>query len=378
MTAKEKGNRWNRELSTLMDAMLKNGVKVKSAAEVGKRAVQFTRGDEISRWVASNKELVYKTCPSFFEDARLEDENDLASFVDKFLENGFMYRAQYQPLEGSVEKSESGSYKRPMWPKRLKRTDKQRFDTLGFYILSYEGSQKWNYLKLSGIIFGIFAMCMFKAWPLYMKLAMWYISVVLLTFLFASIILRLVLFLALWFFGYDFWLFPNLFDEDLGVVDSFKPLYSIRYRKDNLTMIACRVLCAVLIAVSVYQLGKTHDISDIYSFTKQSFLDVLDWGHQKLTAAPEETSFYKSIGADLGTEFTEKTAEAAEEAEEDDYSCLLRCGFKSLEDLIKNCMTDCECMAGLLDNECLNECPPETVNSLTEVKLDVCKRFKRK
>eukprot|EP00375_Theileria_parva_P002281 XP_764959.1 translocation protein sec62 [Theileria parva strain Muguga] len=362
-----------------MDVMLNSGVKVKSAAEVGKRAVQFTRGDEISKWLMSNKELVYNKCPSFFQNSKLEDNDDLANFVDRLIEKGFMYRAQYQPLEGTLEKSETGSYKRPMWPKRLIRTQKQRFDTVGFYILSYEGSQKWNYLKLSGIIFGIIAMCMFQAWPLYLKLSMWYISVVLLTFLMASIILRLILFLIMWFCGYDFWLFPNLFDEDLGVVDSFKPLYSFTYRKDNLTMMACRLLCSILIGVSVYQLGKTHDINDIYKFTKQSFLDVLDWGHQKLAAPPEEASFYKSLGVDLSTEFKEKDPEEpTEEGEEDDYNCLLGCGFKSLDDLVKNCMTDCECMSNLLENSCLKHCPNETVASLTEVKVDICKRYKRK
>ena len=34
--------------------------------------------------------------------------------------------------------------------------------------------------------------------------------------------------------GQDFWLFPNLFDEKLGVVDSFKPLYSVCPRTETL------------------------------------------------------------------------------------------------------------------------------------------------
>uniref|UniRef100_A0A3B0N9K8 Translocation protein SEC62 n=1 Tax=Theileria annulata TaxID=5874 RepID=A0A3B0N9K8_THEAN len=370
MSKKNKDYKTNNELSSLMDVMLKGGVKVKSAAEVGKRAVQFTRGDEIVKWLMNNKELVYNKCPSFFQNSKLEDNQDVSNFVDNLIENGFMYRAQYQPLEGTLEKSETGSYKRPMWPKRLIRTQKQRFDTVGFYIISYEGSQKWNYLKLCGIIFGIIVSNV-------------YVPSVATVFkaldVMASIILRLILFLIMWFCGYDFWLFPNLFDEDLGVVDSFKPLYSFTYRKDNLTMMACRLLCSILIGVSIYQLGKTHDINDIYKFTKQSFLDVLDWGHQKLAAPPEETSFYKSLGVDLTTEFKEKgSEEPTEEGEEDDYNCLLGCGFKSLDDLVKNCMTDCDCMSNLLENSCLRHCPNETVSSLTEVKIDICKRYKRK
>ena len=32
--------------------------------------------------------------------------------------------------------------------------------------------------------------------------------------------------MCLWPFGLNFWLFPNLFDEDLGISDSFKPVVS--------------------------------------------------------------------------------------------------------------------------------------------------------
>ncbi len=33
-------------------------------------------------------------------------------------------------------------------------------------------------------------------------------------------------FLFLWLFGYEFWIFPRLFDESLSFQDSFKPVYS--------------------------------------------------------------------------------------------------------------------------------------------------------
>lgn len=101
---------------------------------------------------------------------------------------------------------------------------------------------------------------MFQAWPLALKLAMWYISVVLLTVMvslsfavyeclqFTLIIIRLVLFVAFWFCGYDFWLFPNLFDEELGVIDSFKPLHDLTYRSDSAYMMGCRLVCSILVA----------------------------------------------------------------------------------------------------------------------------------
>lgn len=39
-----------------------------------------------------------------------------------------------------------------------------------------------------------------------------------------------------WILGYDFWFLPNLFDESLGFVDSFKPVISFEKTKDGQLM----------------------------------------------------------------------------------------------------------------------------------------------
>lgn len=371
----------DKEAVALMEAILSGGIKVKSAAEVGKRAVEYTRGDEIINWIMNNKELVKTLCPTELEDGRIETKDDAARLCDILIEEGLLYRAQYQPIEGTIEKSASGSFKRPTWPKRLIKTQKQRFDSVGFYIITYEGNQRWNHFVLGAILLGIFALCMFQAWPLALKLAMWYLSVVLLSAMFILILVRLVLFVLFWFCGYDLWLFPNLFDEDLGVVDSFKPIHSIKYRNDTTYMVLCRVLCSVLVAASVHELSKTHDLKDVGNFAKQSFLDIIEWGHNKLTAEPEEPSLYKSIGMEMATEFdAEKSPEDTgdDNLDDDDYKCLLACGYKSLQQLMKDCMLKCDCMTELLNNPCLEECPEETIRVLSEAKVDICKKTRHR
>ena len=63
-------------------------------------------------------------------------------------------------------------------------------------------------------------------WPDAAKRILWWFSV---TFLIATLsfcLIRFVLFLVLWILGYEFWIFPNLFDESLSFQDSFKPMYS--------------------------------------------------------------------------------------------------------------------------------------------------------
>ncbi|KAK1444654.1 translocation protein sec62 like protein [Babesia gibsoni] len=369
-----------RELTALMDAMLNGGIKVKSAAEVGKRAVEYTRGDEMMKWILSNKDRVRSMCPTHIEDMDVNKDDELVGICDILIDEGFIYRAQYQPIEGTIEKTASGSFKRPTWPKRLIKTSKQQFDSVGFYIIAYEGNQKWNHFMLFAMITGIFALCMFQAWPLALKLATWYASVVLLSILLTLVVIRLILFSAFWFCGYDYWLFPNLFDEDLGVFDSFRPVHSLKYRNDAAHMIMCRIVCSILVAASIHELGKTHDLKDVGMFAKQSFLDIIEWGHNKLTALPEEQSIYQSIGMDISTEFdAQKSPEEQDEdgMDDDDYKCLLGCGYKSLKHLMKGCMLKCDCMTELLGNPCLADCPEETVRVLTESKVDICKKTRR-
>lgn len=40
-------------------------------------------------------------------------------------------------------------------------------------------------------------------------------------------LVRFLIFVVSWLFGYEFWIFPRLFDESLSFQDSFKPVYSI-------------------------------------------------------------------------------------------------------------------------------------------------------
>lgn len=53
---------------------------------------------------------------------------------------------------------------------------------------------------------------------------LWYVSVTLLAFMLGFLLLRFLAFLFFWVMGYEYWFLPNLFDESLSFVDSFKPV----------------------------------------------------------------------------------------------------------------------------------------------------------
>lgn len=100
------------------------------------------------------------------------------------------------------------------------------FDESGYFTWVYEGDKTMSHLMTSALIMGfLFCVC-FPIWPTFLRVFVWYLSVTLLLFIFFLISSRAFLFLFVWMIGFECWFLPNLFDETLSFVDSFKPVYS--------------------------------------------------------------------------------------------------------------------------------------------------------
>ncbi|KEP64524.1 UNVERIFIED_CONTAM: translocation protein sec62, putative [Hammondia hammondi] len=376
---------WNEPLARVMDVVLNCTIRFKTAAEVGKRAVFYCRGEDLFAWMMNNREMLQKKHADALDGQSLASETDVIEFCDKLIRFGFMYRAQYKPIDGVIEQDEEGRFKRPKWPKRLAMTPKQNFDPQAFYVVVYEGSKSWQHFILFCIIAAVLCVCMFPAWPLKLKVAVWYLSVVLLTLILVLVFVRLVLFVFFWFFGYQFWLLPNLFNEDAGIIDSFLPWIEWHRSEDDWAMFAARIFCAILTAGTLYKLSETHTPASVANFAKQSFLDVLDWGHQRLAAPPGGYSKYASItdkqeGGQGTEEEGEGNGEDAEgKADEDEYSCLKQCGFASFEHLMQaRCLVKCSCVGDLLESKCFAKCPEATQAALREAARDACEEEEKR
>merc|ERR1739845_307471 len=72
-----------------------------------------------------------------------------------------------------------------------------------------------------------------EKWPNFLKVFVWYLSVSMLILIFLLIVIRGFIFLLVWILGYNFWFLPNLFDEKLGFVASFQPIYSFEVTKSG-------------------------------------------------------------------------------------------------------------------------------------------------
>mmetsp|Transcript_19660 Transcript_19660/g.58475 ORF Transcript_19660/g.58475 Transcript_19660/m.58475 type:complete len:353 (-) Transcript_19660:99-1157(-) len=102
----------------------------------------------------------------------------------------------------------------------------QKWEPRDYYVWDYEGAKGFSNFLTGCLIVGMLVCTCFPIWPHFLKVYLWYLSVTFLIFMFIFCTVRIILFLNFWVIGYDFWILPNLFDESLTFVDSFKPSYS--------------------------------------------------------------------------------------------------------------------------------------------------------
>jgi translocation protein SEC62 len=135
-------------------------------------------------------------------------------------------------------------------PKLLQINPVQKFSPEGYYAWFYEGSQWLTYVGGLALVACMLAGVMFPLWPSFMRLGVWYLSMLVLAFLaalFALAIIRLIVYVITVFAAPPgLWIFPQLF-ADVGFVshlfdsrpartdvtqfESFVPLYEWDYPK---------------------------------------------------------------------------------------------------------------------------------------------------
>jgi translocation protein SEC62 len=90
----------------------------------------------------------------------------------------------------------------------------------------FAGNMMWSNIATGAVIAVVIGFTLLPIWPDFAKKILWYFSVTFLIFTLAFCLIRFVMFLFMWLLGYEFWVFPRLFDESLSFQDSFKPVYS--------------------------------------------------------------------------------------------------------------------------------------------------------
>ena len=179
-------------------------------------------GDNFHEIVLGNKTEILKMLKLNTAVKQLEKIEDSIQLGNLFGAYKLLFALEKDPKHESEAKLK--------YPKHLVPSPRQQFTDKGFY--------SWNVPKSSGklafylviaVIIGI-AFMLFNLWPLWLKIGIWYFSFYTLMFLLGLILVRLSIWLFLFHFGVDFWIFPNLFADNLGPLESFLPLYFFEKR----------------------------------------------------------------------------------------------------------------------------------------------------
>jgi len=196
-------------LMKLCDFLRSNdGPPVREAIEMDKR-VYYLKGDKLVNFLVEPK----KGTKWPAELPRFESRHEAIAVCKELCRMQFIHRSERRG-KGDLVVSRN-----------------REFDETGYFTWIYEGNKSFSHMMTTLLIIGFLCCTCFPIWPTFLKVFVWYLSVTLLIFIFFLVTVRSVLFLFVWILGYDFWVLPNLFDETLGFVESFKPVYSLERSK---------------------------------------------------------------------------------------------------------------------------------------------------
>jgi hypothetical protein len=94
------------------------------------------------------------------------------------------------------------------------------------YIWTLPVSQTKALVQSALFVVALIFLAAIKAWPIWMKVIVWWISLICLICLASLSGIRLVLYSLFWLVGFrGIWLLPNMFNDDLDFLDAFYPLF---------------------------------------------------------------------------------------------------------------------------------------------------------
>ncbi|XP_052759613.1 translocation protein SEC62-like isoform X2 [Mya arenaria] len=197
------------------------------------------------------------------------DRKSISQFLNRYIQKGLFHRADKMESKSQKERKRKKKEEEEKAKKAKKKTDKtektekvdadnekdeekktekkknevklkkfklnmsedQRFvDGNSIYVWIYDPIHPKTFFIGFLMLLGAVALCLFPLWPDWMRIAVYYASLLGASFvglMLVLIVLRVIVFSIVWVLTlgkHHLWIFPNL-TEDVGVLDSFKPLY---------------------------------------------------------------------------------------------------------------------------------------------------------
>jgi translocation protein SEC62 len=295
----EKDEEIYRKLSTIIIKLEEKGLPVKEAA-YGKTRAEYVRGDDLLKCFKENLTFICQEIKNITgEDINPSATDALQKVYEEFNGRNMMLKALKFKDDGKIK-----------YPKRLapyeeklivddccdkkhgsedehgqhvSQSEMRKFEEKMFYVLDIHRSKRSVYMWLTLVVVGILMYCLFPVWPVEVKIGVWWICYILLNLMVGIIVIRLVVYAFMYVFGVDFWVFPNLFDEKLGVLESFVPFVSFAKRTESMITLIVRACIFGFIAYlcwTVYDNPNT--VNDFGQHVADLYVDFFEWGKEKV------------------------------------------------------------------------------------------------
>merc|ERR1712146_94133 len=125
------------------------------------------------------------------------------------------------------------------------------------------------------VIFAL-ALVLFPLWPIQLKIGLWYFSMTMLVFMTGFILIRFFLFLVSFTFGFEFWILPNLFDEETPTLaESCMPIVSLTKVSSGQTVYRVLVF-AIFAYFGWWAYSQPSEFDEMLAVQKQFVQDLYD------------------------------------------------------------------------------------------------------
>ena len=268
----------NQEMAKVCSFLINTvGMKVHKGIFMQQKSVEYFRGVNFHIAVLQAAPQIMKMIPSFTE---VGDITQLKTIEDSIKLGQHMILCQnILQLRKDPRLVQSGNEKTPKFvvPERQSApmTDK------GIYMIIEKEDPNSQKLYLALIVVVVLALMCFRLWPLWLKKVIWYISFYLLVFLVVTAILRLIIWVVLYHFGFEVWLFPNYFIDSNDPRDSFLPVWSYEVREDwnDFKSIIFRMVSGSLLVYMLWQFCQDEqNIADLQDLAENGLTDLFEYG----------------------------------------------------------------------------------------------------
>jgi len=148
-------------------------------------------------------------------------------------------------------------------------------------------------LYLILVVCGLVFFMLYRVWPEWLRLWVYYASWYTLNFLIGAAIVRLIVWFMLFHIGLDFWIFPNYFCDDNNPLAAFWPLLEVTLRSDKFDpfMTVVRLASAFLIfQTSTEFLKDPKNLDELFESSSEMINEMYDWGHDRFMGIPQNTT----------------------------------------------------------------------------------------